>query len=162
MRVVSGSGVAPHRANRDTPSSAALHRTPPDKTAIGHAKLASGQIQLGEMAVVVRYHHHRRAGLLQLRQQLVVELVPEVWILVGGPFVQQQDRTLLQQAHDERDALALAAREIERAKLAVFEARLVAQTELRQQPIDLGRVRIGNSIEPLEKVIVKENRGGQW
>ena len=132
-----------------------------DETAFIHAKPAGGQMQLVEIAVVVRYHHHRLAGLLQRRQQLVVELAPKIRILVGGPFVQQQDRTLLQQAHDQREALALAAREVEGAKLAVGEARLVAQPELRQQPIDLGGVRIGNPIEPLKQMIVNENRGDQ-
>src|SRR5262249_10494485 len=98
---------------------------------------------------------------LQGRQQFVVELAAEIRVLVGRPFVQQEDRTLLQHAHDERKTLALAAGEVERAEFTLNEPRLIAQPEFRQQPIDLAGVRIGNSIETPEQVIVNENRRDQ-
>ena len=41
------------------------------------------------------------------------------------------------------------------------KAGLVEQPELRQQPIDLAGIRIGNPIEPLEQVVINENRGNQ-
>ena len=39
-----------------------------DETALVHAKFASGQIELGQIAVVMGYHHDRLARPLQLRQ----------------------------------------------------------------------------------------------
>src|SRR5262249_13711350 len=133
----------------------------PDETTFVHPQPTRGQMQLVEVAVIVRNYHHRFSGLLQRRQQFVVELPPKIRILVGGPFVQQQDRTRLQQAHDQRDALALAARQIEVAELAFGQAGLVEQSKLRQQPADLGRVRIGYPIEPAKQGVVNENSGDQ-
>ena len=81
--------------------------------------------------------------------------------MIGGPFIQQQDRTLFQQADDERKTFALAAGEVKRLKLAVGQARLVKELKLSQQPIDLGAIRLGDPIEPLKQVIVNENCGNQ-
>ena len=109
-----------------------------DETAFVHAKPARGSLHLIEIAVVVRHDHHRRAGLVQRRQQLEIELAAIFGILICRPFVQQQDRALFQQADDQCEASALAARQVDGAKFAVGEARLVLEAELRQQPIDLG------------------------
>src|SRR5262245_48231090 len=109
----------------------------------------------------MRYHHHRAAGLLQFRQQLIVELAPKIRILIGCPFVQQQDRALLQQTDDECQSLALPTREVEGTELAVGKARLVGQTHLPEQSIDLGRVGLGHTIESPKEMIVNENRGNQ-
>ena len=91
----------------------------PDETALVHAKFARRQVQLGQIAVVVSYHHDRYTRLLQLGQQFIIEFASKVRILVGSPFIQQQDRALLQQTHDEGQALALSTREVERAEFAV-------------------------------------------
>ena len=91
-------------------SSADLRRIRLDETALVHAKFASGQIELGQIAVVMGYHHDCLARLLQLRQQFVIEFASKIRVLICGPFVQQQDRTLLQQTHDEGQALALSTR----------------------------------------------------
>ena len=64
-------------------------------------------------------HDDGRAGLHQVRQQLVIELSPEFRILFGRPLVKQEDRTLFKQADDEREPPALATRKFERTKLAV-------------------------------------------
>jgi hypothetical protein len=60
-----------------------------------------------EIAVIVRYRDYGLTRSVQLRQNIKVELAPKFWVLIGGPFVQQQDRPLLQQAYDEREAFAL-------------------------------------------------------
>ena len=116
-RIVAG-GVIPS----DDKACGFISRSPlnwPDETALVHAKFARRQIQLGQIAVVVSYHHDRYTRLLQLRQQFIIEFASKVRILIGSPFIQQQDRTLLQQTHDEGQALALSAREVERAEFAV-------------------------------------------
>ena len=65
------------------------------------------------------------------RQKLEIEFAAEFRVLVGGPFVEQQDRTLFEQGDNQREAPALSARKIDGAELAVGEARLVVQPELR-------------------------------
>ena len=82
--------------------------------------LKRGQIQLVEIAVVVRDHHDGQAGLLHLRQQFVIEFAPKFGILFGRPLVQYEDRTLLKQTDDERETPALAAGKFERAELTVL------------------------------------------
>src|SRR6185437_13369541 len=105
----------------------------------------------------MRNHHDGGAGPLQFRQQLVVEFAAEFGVLFGGPFVQQQDRTLLEQTDDERETAALAARQIERAEQAAGDAGLILEAELREQLVDLARIRLPNSIQPLEQVIVEKD-----
>src|SRR5512145_1807942 len=134
---------------------------PPDKTSFVHTESASGQLQFVEIALVMRYHDHRHAGLLQLRQEFIVELAPKIRVLIGSPLVQQQERTLLQQTNDERKALTLSARQVEGAEGTVDKTRLFTQSKLREQPIDLGIVRAGNTIKSLKEMIVNENRGNQ-
>ena len=45
--------------------------------------------------------------------------------------------------------------------MAVSEVRLVVQSELRQQTVDLRGIGIGNPIEFLEEMIVRKDRGNQ-
>src|SRR3954465_4367934 len=92
----------------------------------------------------------------QLRQQVFVELSPEVRILLGRPFVEQQDGSLFQQAYNERQTPALAGRKVERGKLAVHDASLPIQPEIGQQPVESRRIRLGYPVEPVEKMIVGE------
>ena len=75
---------------------AALHRLLCDKTSVFHPQPTSRQVHLVEVAVIVRYRYHGLTGSFQLRQQVVVELTPKFRILIGGPFVQQQNRPLFQ------------------------------------------------------------------
>src|SRR6267378_176008 len=110
-----------------------------------HAKPASGQRELVES-----YRDHRRAVTHQCREQLVVEFTPKFRVLLGSPFIQQQDRTLLQQTHNEREAFALASGQIDGAELTVGYASLVGQSVLRQELIDLGGIRIRNPVETLK------------
>ena len=140
---------------------AVRHRTLIDETTFVHAKPTSRQVHLVEIAVIVRHHDHRYARLMQCRQQIEVEFAPKVRILISSPFIQQQDRTLLQQAHDQGEALALARRQVDGVKVPVREVGLVQQSKLRQQPIDFDGVRIGDPIESLEEMIVDKYRRDQ-
>ena len=45
--------------------------------------------------------------------------------------------------------------------MAVSEVRLVVQSELRQQTVDLRGIGIGDPIEFLEEMIVRKDRGNQ-
>src|SRR5882757_2000644 len=154
-------GSRPDRETGEMCSSSALHRTRRDKPAFVHAKAASRQLQLLEIPVVMGYRDHRRAVAHQFRQQLVVELAPKFGILLGGPFVQQQDGTFFQETYDQRETFALAPRQVEGRELTVGEARLVGQPKLRQQSTEVRRVLVGDPIEPLEKMVVHENRREQ-
>ena len=87
-------------------------------------------MHLLKIAIVVRHDYHGQSGFLQFRQYLMVELATEFRILICGPFVQQQHRAFLQQAHDKRQPLALPSGQIERAEFAVDEARLACKFEL--------------------------------
>ena len=144
---------------QDALSSASLHRILLNKTAFVHAESAGGDFHLVDIAVVVRYGHHRYPGSMQRGQQFEVEFASKFRVLVGGPFIQQQDRTLLKQTDDEREPLALAALEVNGAKFAVGEARLVVQPELREQLREFGGVRIRNSVEPLEEMKIGKDCG---
>ena len=158
MHSAFGSLVAYRPSTRDTPSSAVRHRTLFDETTFVHAKPASRQVHLVEIAVIVRHYDHRYARPMQCRQQIEIEFVPKVRILISSPFIQQQDRTVLQQAHDQGEALALAGRQVDGVKLPVREAGLVQQSKLRQEPIDFDGVWIGDPIQPLEEMIVDKDR----
>src|SRR5262249_4063936 len=133
-----------------------LHNSP-----LVHANPARRQVELVEVAIIVGNHHDGRPGLHQVRQELVIEFAPEFGILLGRPFVEQQNRTLFEQADDECEPPALAARKVERTELAVSQTGLVGQTELGQQALNLARLRIGYSVQALEQVIVEENPGDQ-
>ena len=112
--------ITPSPSNATAVSSyCTFYSTLLDNPSFVHTNPARRQIQLVEIAVIVRDHHDGRAGFHQIRQQFVVEFAPEFRILFGRPFVKQEDRTLFEQADDERESPALAARKIERAKLAV-------------------------------------------
>ena len=122
----------------------------------------AGKSQLVEIAVIVRDHHDGGAGLHQFRQQFVVKFAPEFGVLFGRPFVQQQDRPLLEQADDEREPPALAARQIERAKFAVRrQPVLSSRRNCASRRSTSAGVRIGDPVEPLEQMIVEENRRDQ-
>ena len=97
------------------------------EAAVFHAQLAGGQVEFADVAVVMGHRHDRHAGPVQVTQDFIVELAPKFRILVGGPFVEQKEGPLFQQADDERETLALTGGQIERAKLAVGEPRLGAQ-----------------------------------
>src|SRR4029077_16139714 len=96
--------------------------------------------------------HDGGAASHQLRQQFVVEFAAKFRVLVGRPLVQQQNRPLFQQRDDEREAFALAVGKIEGGKFAAGHVGLVDQAELPQQAVDLGRIGIGNPVEPVKEV----------
>ena len=90
-----------------------------DNSAFVHTNPARGQVQLVEIAVIVRDHHNSRAGFHQSRKKIIVEFAPKFGILFGRPFVKQKNWTFFKQANDQRQAPALAPGKIERTKLAV-------------------------------------------
>src|SRR6516162_1684240 len=135
-----------------------FYRTLLDNTPFVHTNSACRQIQLIKIAIIVRDHDDCRAGAHEIRQQLFVEFPPEFRILFGCPFIKQKDRTLFEQADNEREPPALSARKFERTKLAVSQAGLVSQPEQRQQAIDLAWLWIPYPIEPPEQMIIEENR----
>ncbi len=132
-----------------------------DNTAFIHADPARRQMQFVEIAVIVGDHDEGGASLHHFRQQFVIKFAAEFGILLGGPFVEDHDRPLFQHADDQREAAALAAGQIERAKLAVDERGLVGQAEFRQQAADLGGIGVRHAVEPLEQMVIEENRRHQ-
>ena len=138
------------------------HRTLLYNTALVHANPARGQIQFVEIAVIVRDHHDRAPGPHQFGQQFVIELAPEFGVLFRRPFVQQQDRALLEQADDQRQPPALAAGQIECAKLAVGISPVLSSGGIAPAA---GRPRrgrgSGDAVEPAEQMIIEENRRHQ-
>ncbi len=98
---------------------------------------------------------------IKSRQQIVIEFAPKFRILFGRPFVKQEDWTFFEQTDDQRQTPALAARKIERTKLAIRQSGFVAQTELRQQAVNLARIRLGYPVKSPEQMIVEENRRHQ-
>src|SRR5262245_26739223 len=133
------------------------NRTLLDNSALVHANPARTQVQLVEVAIVVRDHHDGRTGFHQFRKELVIELAPKFGILFGCPFVQQENWALFKKTDDEREPPALTPGKIERAKLAVSQSGLICQTELVQQAINFARLRFGYSVKPLKQMIVEEN-----
>src|SRR5262245_47376228 len=132
-----------------------------DYSAFVHANSTRRQVELVEIAVIVRNNHHRGPGAHQLGQKLVVEFAPEFRILFRRPLIQQEDRPFLEQAHDKREPPALPAREVEGTELSFGQAGFCIQAELPQEPVDLPGVRIGDTIESAEEVIIKEDRRHQ-
>ncbi|CAM2155124.1 hypothetical protein PT2222_320052 [Paraburkholderia tropica] len=92
-------------------------------------------IAVGEMeiAIIVRDDHHGLALRLQLGQQLAIEHVLEQRVLIGGPFVEQIERAILQIRDQQCEALALSLREFERGKRAVLDADLVIELQMHEQ-----------------------------
>src|SRR5262245_14710274 len=133
------------------PDRTLLHNSP-----LVHANPARRQVKLVEVAIVVGNHHDSRPGLHQVRQEFVIEFAPKFGILLGRPFVEQQNRTLFEKADDECEPPALTARKVERAELAISQPSLVGKTELGQQALNLPRIWLGYPVKPLEQVIVEE------
>src|SRR5437016_2799808 len=127
MRGALSSWAAYRPSTRDTLSSAILHRKLLDEATFIHAEPAGRQVHFVDIAVIVRHNDHRYARPMQCRQQIVVEFAPKFRILIGGPFIQQQDRTLLEQAHDQSEALALTRRQVDSIERALREAGLLQQ-----------------------------------
>ena len=157
---VGGRHVRP--GTRDTPSSAILHRLLLDETTFIHAKPASGQVQLVEIAIVVRYHHHRHAGLAS---------TPATARRRTCAGIPDPDRRSIRPAAGSDASPAGSRCSASRLRWPPDRSsvpnspsvrRVLSRSRnSRQQPIDLCGVRIGNSIEPLEKMIVNENRRNQ-
>src|SRR5581483_3557269 len=95
------------------------------------------------------------------RQKFIIEFAPEFRVLFRRPLVQQEDRALFEQADDKGKPPALAAGKIERAEFSVHEAGFLGQTELPQQTVKFAGLRLGNSIELTEEVIVEKDRRHQ-
>ena len=93
-----------------------------DKTAVLHSKAAADPVELSQIAIVMRHQHDGHAGAMQIRQYFMINFAAKFRILLGRPFVEQQDLTFLQQGNDQRNALALTGREIQRAKLTIGHA----------------------------------------
>ena len=102
-----------------------------DYSAFVHADSARRQVELVEVAVIMGNDHHRCPSPHQLGQKLVVEFAPEFRILFRRPLIQQEDWALLEQAHNERKASALPAREVERTELSFCQAGFCIQPELK-------------------------------
>src|SRR4029078_3770691 len=109
----------------------------------------------------MRNDHHVCPGSHPLGQTLVIEFAPEFRILFRRPLIQQEDRALFEQADNECKSPALPSREGERTDIPVCQASFCIQPELPQQLIDLRRLRIANSIEFAEKMIVEKYGGHQ-
>src|SRR5262249_42211450 len=123
-RVSSGAG-------RNRPSRV-LQRMLLDESPLVHAQNARWQVQLLDITVIVRDDHDRHPRARQSRQKLEVEDASVLGVLLGRPLVEQQKRASLQERDDERQALALATRQLERVELAISQACLVEQTKFRE------------------------------
>src|SRR4029450_7336893 len=155
--VIKGLRIRNHQSVSLPPSP--LDRTLLHNSPLVHANPARGQRKLVEVAIVVGNHHDSRSGLHQVRQEFVIELAPKFGILLGRPFVEQQNRTFFEKADNEGEPPALPARQVERTELAISEPGLVGKTELGQQTLNLSRIWLGYPVKPLEQVIVEEDAG---
>ena len=88
---------------------------------------------------------------LQRGQQLLIEKPAKRRVLIGGELVEHQDRPVLEQADDERQPLALPARQLEIRKPVVRELHLVIELHLPQQRGDGGFVGAEQAVEPPEQ-----------
>src|SRR5262245_4200942 len=66
-----------------------------------------------DVLLVVGDGDHGLGLAAQFRQQLAVEVVLELGVLIGGPLVEQEDLGVVDVALDEREALALALRDVQ-------------------------------------------------
>ena len=82
-----------------------------------------------EIAVVMTDREHGMAALAKGGQQVAIEHPPELRVLVGGPFVEQQDVAGLRKREHERDTLALPLGEAGIANPRAVEIELVGQAE---------------------------------
>src|SRR4051812_13414346 len=71
-----------------------------------------------EIAIVVRGDQDRFAPPLQIREDLLVKTLAERRILIGRPLVEGHDRTIFEQGHEERHALALAGGQVQSREAA--------------------------------------------
>ncbi len=82
------------------------------------------------------------AAAAQVRQELAIKDVLVLRVLVRGPFVEDKDGTILEIRGDERQALALALRQIGRREL--LAAHLDLAVHLQQlQVVARGRFEVG-------------------
>src|SRR5215207_4266859 len=92
-----------------------------------------------EVAVVVTDDDHGLAARFQLRQQLVVEDVFEERVLIRRPLVENVDGAILKIGREQREAFALALRQLGRRELPVLDLDLVLKVKLRDV---LARLRV--------------------
>src|SRR6266404_7532123 len=89
-------------------------------------------------------------------EQLLIKIFAKARILVGGDFVKDQDRSLLQQCDDQRQSLFLTRREINALEPAIFDTGHILEPHLDQQFIDRLSVDILQAVEPVEEMEVCE------
>src|ERR1041384_2294718 len=98
---------------------------------------------------------------MQGRKNFEIELSPEFRVLIGSPFVEHQQRTLLELSHDQSQPPALAARQVRGSKLAVRQVGFFMKLELRQHLHELRRVRIVDAVQALKQVEIGKDRGDE-
>jgi hypothetical protein len=81
-----------------------------DETTFVHSKPARRQVHLIKIAVVMGHDNDRHTGPMQCRQQVELEFPTKIRILISRPFVQQKERSLFQQAHNESQTFTLTRR----------------------------------------------------
>src|SRR6185295_10818376 len=85
-----------------------------------------------EVPVVMADDQNRLAPRPQLGEQCAIEDFAEFGVLVGRPFVEDVDRTVLQVGREQSEPLALSLRQIGRRKDAVGDLDLVIELQADQ------------------------------
>src|SRR6185295_3570826 len=133
-----------------------------DSEPIGVALLDLPVVELdepvGEMKifVVMRDDEHRLSARLQFGKQLSVKNFFEQRVLVGGPFVEQVERAVLEVSSEQCQPFALAMGERGGRKPAVSDFHFVVQLQLNEIIARLGvEPRIVQADQAVEQVVVR-------
>src|SRR5438045_4081462 len=124
-------------------ASQTLNRLIADEPPFIHLQEAIG---IAEVFVVVRHRDDRPPLLAQHGEDFLVELSAEGGVLVGGHLIEDADGAILEEADQQREALALAAGEVERLEARVDDARLARQLDERELAIDLALRDVEHSV----------------
>src|SRR5688572_16802832 len=97
---------------------------------------------------------HGFASGFQVGQQLGVKDVAEVWVLIGGPFVEDVKWPVFEVSSEQRKAFALTLGERGSGKAAIVDFYFVLQMELAQVLaglfIDVGFLKAEEALEEIK------------
>jgi hypothetical protein len=123
-----------------------------------HADDAVGAVKIG---VVMGDHEEGVAGCFQLRKEAFVKEAAEDGVLIGGDFVEEEERFVFETGHDQGEAFSLAGREVEVEEAAILEAGNGVEIGHFEEAPDFVGVRLADAVEAVEEVEVAEDRGDE-
>ena len=112
-----------------------------------------------EVALIMRHRYNGLPSGGQGGQELFIKILAKFRVLIGRPFIENIDRTVLEQRHDQCQALPLSGRQLQIGKMIPRQGGFLLELELGEEVLD-GLLRdIEQAIEFSKQMEVSKDRG---